>query len=101
MNFVSESLKLTKYCQPILRKFALRQSLDILKHDRGWARFAYKSNGFREEISLVSSTQLVASHRERGARDTARQEINAMELRPVKFSNIVLNNIPVRPVQPQ
>jgi hypothetical protein len=62
MNLISEALKLVNYSEPIRRKFTFRKSLDVLKHDGGRTGFAHKSNGFREKVSLVGSTELASCH---------------------------------------
>ena len=100
MNLVTKALKVIDYTLTVVGEFALSEPFDIFQHHGRRADLAYEPKRFGEQIPLVRSTELTPRYRERWARHSTCQKINAVELSTIQFSDVNVTYIPVRPVQP-
>ena len=96
MNGISSCFDLSKNHLAIFVKLVVKKPSHIFKHNSTWLDFIYKPQGFREQVTLIISTQLFSRSRERWTGYTSGQQINTIAIgKAKKIPNVAAYNIPI------
>ena len=77
----------------------VKESLHILQHHSSRLALINKPKRFRKQIALISNTQLLASHREGGARNTTGKKINTHKGKGREILDIAFDDVPMGTVR--
>src|SRR6202142_247763 len=84
---------------PVVFKHRIQEPAHILQHHSLRPCFIHQPNCFWKEVAIIVLTQLLARHREWRARHSACEKVDALVLFPGELTEVLLVDIPTRPVR--
>ena len=98
---IAQLLELLFYLVPVVVKDRIEQAAHVFEHHRLRAALVDQADSFGEQIALIFRAELLTGLGERRARHAAGHQVDALVRGAAEQSQIALDDVPGRAVEPQ